>query len=235
MKLTRKGYLIITSVILLLALSGGGYLYYSSPTVQSLVAPLFSKGTSGSTPTPAATATANPTEASPTLATSRDTEIKATLLQEILQNNNWRNSDIHPEVKDGVVNLKGTIINETERVALDRYTRNLQGVKNLVDTLEIKAAPLPNSKSTPTPGEDPNERLAKEVEFTCYKTDAFDVHLLQVAAKSGEITLRGYVRSRAERLLAEHIARESAGVISVNNLLEIKDGKETKDPPKTTE
>jgi hyperosmotically inducible periplasmic protein len=167
--------------------------------------------------TPNATATSTPAINSP--ATAADAEIRSMLLQEVLKNPEWRKHTIEIEVSNGDVKLRGAIVNEAERAALEQFTRQRAGVKSVSAALEVK----PEGNLALANGENPDERLAKEVEFACYKTDAFDLRALQISASNGQVILRGQVRSRAELLLAERIAREISGVKSVNNQLQISE------------
>ncbi|MEW6731239.1 MAG: BON domain-containing protein [Acidobacteriota bacterium] len=223
MKLTRKGYIIIAMLLLVIIATAAGGVYYYSEPVRSWFTRLQGSG-SANNREPAPTA---PTPAAPTVS---DAEIKLTLLQEILKNEEWRKHSLDVEVNSGVVTLRGTVENEFQRLALEQFARGLAGVRNVTLALTVKpAVPVetpvsseqPAIATSPSAPEDPNERLAKEVEFACYKTDAFDLKRMQFIADNGNVRLRGRVRSRAEKLLAERIVREVAGVKSVTNQLEL--------------
>jgi osmotically-inducible protein OsmY len=217
MRLTKKGYVVITSCILILLLSGSIYLYAAFPSVRSLVNNLIGSLRS-TTPTP--TSTSTPSNNVPNLS---DSEIKSAILQGILKNSEWRKNEIDISVTNGEVTLKGSIDDKTQSDAFEKFVSTIKGIKTIHNNLQINTSsstPIPTA--TPIVQENSDERLAKEVEFACYKTDAFEIKNMKISAKDGQITISGEVRSRAEKLLAERIAKEVPGVKSVSIDLEIK-------------
>ena len=65
------------------------------------------------------------------------------------------------------------------------------------------------------------EGLARRVEFELYAANAFDMAVIEVTAKNGNVTLNGRVGSEAELILADNIARTVEGVRTVNNNLKV--------------
>ena len=65
------------------------------------------------------------------------------------------------------------------------------------------------------------EGLARRVEFELYAAKAFDMNVIEVTAREGNVTLDGRVASRAELILADNIARTVEGVRTVNNNLKV--------------
>ena len=63
--------------------------------------------------------------------------------------------------------------------------------------------------------------MAKRVEFELYKTGGFDVQTMRIQAKDGMVTLAGTVRSKAEELLAVHVAETVDGVKKVTDDLKV--------------
>jgi hypothetical protein len=66
--------------------------------------------------------------------------------------------------------------------------------------------------------------IARRVEFDLWVTRAFDLSQIQIRTAGNTVTLDGSVRSLAEKLLAERIARESDGVQKVVNNLGLPAG-----------
>ena len=64
--------------------------------------------------------------------------------------------------------------------------------------------------------------LAAEVRSRIAADAALGAEALQVSVQGGTVTLRGLVRSGAERSGAERLARMVVGVAAVNNLLKVK-------------
>lgn len=238
MKLTKKGYLFLSIFILVLLVSVSVYAYVASQRVRDFVGKLISKqptSTTTSSPTPGLTpvpnaspspnATLSPT---PNVQASSDIEIKSNILQGILKNPEWRKNEIEIKVVNGSVDIRGAVSDKAQLPQIEQFIRSLTGVKQVSMFLEVKAesatdlSPLPSPSPSTTSTENPNETLAKEVEFACYKTDAFEIKNIKFSAKDGQIVLSGKVRNKAERLLAERVTKEVAGVKSVINELEVK-------------
>ena len=76
-------------------------------------------------------------------------------------------------------------------------------------------------------GEPPKDELAKRVEFELYSSRAFDLPAIQVHSNQGTVILDGQVRSNAEKLLAERLARDVDGVKNVRNNLSVMPAPET--------
>lgn len=220
MKLTKKGYLVISGIVVILILSGTGYLYFSSPKLRDWVWKQFSSKNNVATSNPTSTPANTPanTSNSNNIALS-DAEIKATLLQAILKNPDWRKDELEITVSNGAVVLAGQIIDAAHQTGLEQLARTTTGVKTVSSKLIVSST----SNSTSVINESTDEKLAKEIEFTCYKTDAFNLKTIKISAKDGLVILSGEVRSQAEKLLAEHIAKETIGVKNVTNTLEVKE------------
>lgn len=232
LKLTRKGYLIISVVILILLTSGAIYAYISSQTVRDLVGKLTSQGSKAINNTPSPTPISSPVSnssptpiASPISTNMADAEIKSNILQGILKNPEWRKNEIETKVINGNVELKGFVGDIAQIPQVEQFVRSISGVKQVIVSLEVRPDPTTTSSPTPiatTSPENSSETLAKEVEFACYKTDAFEIKTMKFSVNDGQVTLSGKVRSRAEKLLAERVAKEVTGVKSVINDLEVK-------------
>jgi osmotically-inducible protein OsmY len=232
MKLTKKGYYVLTLFILVLIGAGAIALMIYSPTARAWawqsIARLFEhkksdSGAAGATATPPNNPPNNPSNTPANRPGNvADAEIKAAFLQGVISNSQWRKFEITVEVNNGAMTLRGAVDSDGQRAAIEQYARGLAGVKNVNDALEVK----PAAGAESAPAENNDEKLAKEVEFALFKTDAFELRGMEINANSGLVKLSGHVRSRAEKLLAERIAREVPNVKSVNNQLEIQEAKE---------
>lgn len=228
MKLTKKGYLVISGIVVVLILSGSLYLYFSSPKVRDWVWKQISSqnnvATSNPTNTPANTPINSPANVPISNNTQlSDVEIKASILQAILKNPDWRKDELEITVSNGAVVLTGQIIDAAHQTGLEQLARTTTGVKTVSSKLTVSSINNSVSNSTPAINESGDEKLAKEIEFACYKTDAFNLKTIKISAKDGLVILSGEVRSQAEKLLAEHIAKETIGVKNVTNTLEVKE------------
>ncbi|MBL8193292.1 MAG: hypothetical protein JNM06_05875, partial [Blastocatellia bacterium] len=89
MKLTKKGYLVISGIVIVLILSGSLYLYFSSPKVRDWVRKQISSQNNVATSNPTSTPANTPINTPANVPISNniqlsDAEIKANLLQAIL-------------------------------------------------------------------------------------------------------------------------------------------------------
>jgi hyperosmotically inducible protein len=204
MRLTRKGKLLLGTIIILGAAGGGSayYLKLQKLTLKQAWEKLISR-----------TQTSEPSR-------NNDAEIKAAILQAVLKDPGLRNQSVEVTVAQGAVTATGLVETSLQRAALEEIVKDVPGVKTV--TLNVVAkAPGTATPKPPVTKEDLDERLAKEVEFTLYKTDAFEVKTLKIICRDGVVRLSGTVRNLAERLLAEKIAQEIEGVRQVVNDLEI--------------
>jgi hyperosmotically inducible protein len=204
MRLTRKGKIILGTLFFLGAVGGGSYYYLTLQklTLKQAWSKLISR-----------TQTAEP-------ARTNDAEIKAAIFQALLKDPALRNQAIEIVVADGTVAVTGLVETPLQQAALEQTIKSVPGVKTV--TLNLVARPSATTTQTPALAkEDVDARLAKEVEFALYKSDAFEVKTLKVICRDRVIRLSGTVRNLAENLLAERIAKEIEGVREVVNDLEI--------------
>ncbi|MBK7995705.1 MAG: BON domain-containing protein [Blastocatellia bacterium] len=228
MKLTKKGYLVISGIVIVLILSGSLYLYFSSPKVRDWVRKQISSQNNVATSNPTSTPANTPINTPANVPISNniqlsDAEIKANLLQAILKNSDWRKDELEITVNNGTVVLTGQIIDAAHQTGLEQLAHTTTGVKTVSSKLTVSSINNSASNSTSAINESSDEKLAKEIEFACYKTDAFNLKTIKISAKDGLVILSGEVRSQAEKLLAEHIAKETIGVKNVTNTLEVKE------------
>ena len=119
--------------------------------------------------------------------------------------------EVVPEVGEGRIALHGAIASEADRQLAWEVARRFAGDVALDDQLRVVTA------ATGEVG------FAERVEFALYSSGAFDLGRIEVVERAGgEVALRGAVRSRAEQLLAEQLAREVGGVEAVVNELQVR-------------
>ena len=114
---------------------------------------------------------------------------------------------IHPMVENGWITLNGQVEWEFQRNAAVVAVRDLLGVRGLTNLVEVKAG------FTPTDVE-------KSIRQALHRQADRDAQHIEVLVNGGQVTLRGKVRSWAERKAAQGAAWAAPGVANVvNNLL----------------
>jgi osmotically-inducible protein OsmY len=111
---------------------------------------------------------------------------------------------VKAHVRDNMITLSGTVTWQFQREAAGRavmYLRGITGVTN--DILLTATAPAAEVKT--------------EIEAAVLRNAQLDPREITVTVAGGEVTLRGTVRSWAERRQAEYVAWCAAGVTSVKN------------------
>lgn len=122
--------------------------------------------------------------------------------------------------EDATKDLKSTVDSavrtDSER---QKLAARIAELENRVARLEEESSVAPIERS------DKQTRLGRRIEFELFTTGAFDMQAIDVAVVDGQVTLSGAVRAEAERVLAERIAEEVAGVTQVVNELRIEPAK----------
>jgi osmotically-inducible protein OsmY len=109
-------------------------------------------------------------------------------------------------VSNGWITLEGTVEAQYEKTEAERALRSLSGVKGILNQINVK--PQVSVSVVATNISDAFKRSA-----------ALDASHIHVEASAGSVTLRGNVRTWAERSEAERTAWCAPGVTSVDDLL----------------
>jgi osmotically-inducible protein OsmY len=113
---------------------------------------------------------------------------------------------IQVTVSNGWVTLTGQVEWQFQKDEAEHAVRSLAGVKGVVNTLTIKAAPKIS---------DVREKIRKELERTVDQ----EANRIEIETSNGQVTLRGRVHSWPEMDAASRAAWSVPGVIKVDNEL----------------
>jgi osmotically-inducible protein OsmY len=112
-------------------------------------------------------------------------------------------------IDDAWIYLDGTVDWEYERVFAQRCLENLEGVRGITNNISIKPKKV-----------DPKE-IKNRIAETFQRSATVDSSGISISISGDKVTLKGKVRSWAERTDAEQVARLTPGVTEVDNKLEI--------------
>jgi osmotically-inducible protein OsmY len=113
-------------------------------------------------------------------------------------------------VKHGVVTLRGTVRDLSQKWVAERAVRRIAGVKLIADEIEVALLPR-------------DERTDPEIEAAVMHLFGWHVALpaeaIRVAVSRGWVTIEGEVNDQFQKIKAEEIVRDLRGVRGVTNLI----------------
>jgi hyperosmotically inducible protein len=145
-------------------------------------------------------------------------------------------TDISVSSQDGVVTLKGTVLNEPMRQLALNIAKNTDGVKQVVNQLDVQiAGPTPrvNASNAATPGAvattgtadtaspDADARITADIQSKYFTDDRIKGRHIDVASNDGVVSLTGEVADDTERAQALLLARTTEGVKRVEDGLTV--------------
>lgn len=144
-----------------------------------------------------------------------DAAIKTQVLARLATNGQTNPFRLDVQVSEGVVHLAGTVDNADEKRLAENEAKNVDGVARVINDITIGDASAGQMADDGTITAKVKAKLAASAEINPFNID--------VATSKGVVSLVGRVKTAEQKAEAERIARETEGVRSVRNLLEVGD------------
>lgn len=136
------------------------------------------------------------------------------IAQAVLRGLDWDIAVPHEKIKarvdDGWVTLEGEVALQFQRAAAENAVRRLNGVRGVTNQIRLQVRP------SVQPAE-----VKDRIEAALRRSAEIDARGIQVDARDSMITLRGKVRTWAERDEAERAAWGAPGVLTVKDELTV--------------
>lgn len=149
-----------------------------------------------------------------------DADVTADVVTAITKDSTANPAKIDVQTEDGVVYLRGTVANVTERQQVDAAGRSIEGVRDVVDDLMIEPA-------VPHPDRQLADQLRNRFDRLLKPSTAERVH---VEVRHGVAYLHGDVTDPAIRWALEDLARWTPGIVEVIDNLGADTSTEIKSP-----
>ena len=136
------------------------------------------------------------------------------IAQAVLRGLDWDiavpDEKIKARVDDGWVTLEGEVALQFQRAAAENAVRRLSGVRGVTNEIRLQVRPSVQTAE-----------VKDRIEAAFRRSAEIDARGIQVDAKDSMITLRGKVRTWAERDEAERAAWGAPGVLAVKDELTV--------------
>ena len=138
-----------------------------------------------------------------------DTEVAEAVKNALRWNSAVNDDDIEVKVDNGWVYLDGEVQFEYEKRYAQESIEDLVAVRGVTNNIRIKAKPIDTKE------------IQRKISAAYHRSATVDSSSIKIEISGSKVTLRGKVRSWAEKKQAENIAWTAPGVLSVDNKIDI--------------
>lgn len=139
-----------------------------------------------------------------------DSEIKNSIESMLLWDNRIDSSKVNVSVGTGIVTLDGNVDAFWKRAIAENIAFSVSGVVDVIDNLNV----VWTESYT-------DERIAEDIKKALKRSLVVNPEDITVAVANGVVTLTGQVSTFTERRIANQKAAFTAGVVDINNQIEI--------------
>jgi osmotically-inducible protein OsmY len=137
-----------------------------------------------------------------------DTDLAQNVLQTLESDIAVPHEKITVEVDAGWVTLGGEVALHFQRAAAEQAVHRLAGVRGVTNGIRLQVRPSLEPAD-----------VKSRIEAAFHRSAEIDAHRIEIEARNGTVTLRGQVRTWAEREAAERAAWAAPGVLAVDDEL----------------
>lgn len=142
-----------------------------------------------------------------------DFSLKQNILDELAFDPEVDPANIGVIVDHGVVTLTGHVGSYTEKLAAEKATRRVKGVRAIAEEIEVR---VPNHKQTA------DDEIAKRVADILRWNSSLPDGAIQVSVHDGWVELEGEVDWRFQRTAAQEQVAQLSGLVGIINNITVK-------------
>ena len=142
-----------------------------------------------------------------------DSQLQKDVMAELEWEPRVEHANIGVAAKDGVVTLSGFVSNYASKLAAEKATRRVKGVRGIAEEIEVRFA---------TDAKTADREIAKRIADMCDWSVTIPKGKISVKVEHGWVTLSGDVSYHYHRKAAHDLASRITGVKGVTNLIEVK-------------
>jgi hyperosmotically inducible protein len=133
-------------------------------------------------------------------------------------NSEYKFDDVRVVAFKGTVQLSGFVDTYAQKYMAGDIARKVQGVRGIEDNISVKDG------TDRSPGESIDDRsLASRITSALRNNEDYKFDEVAVVAYKGSVQLSGFVNNTDQKLKAEDIVRQVAGVQEIANKITVKD------------
>jgi hyperosmotically inducible periplasmic protein len=161
-----------------------------------------------------------------TACSQTDTGITTSVKSQMVADDTVKARNINVDTLNGVVTLKGEVKSQAEETKAVQIARSTKGVSEVVDQLVIvpDSAASAGAESSGVGAAISDAAITATVKSKLLADPETSALRIDVDTKDRMVTLSGSVKSAAEKSEAVTIARQTDGVLSVNDQLTVQRG-----------